>query len=198
MPGSFSEAESQCLSLGVHISEDFFSKSGKFLDLLSDCSRRMNLFGPGEKRRLWKRHVLESVAFAPFLNRGPVVDVGSGAGFPGMILAFLGFDMILVEPRHKRAAFLETAARECAVQCSVLWGRIEDSGPFPPGTQFTARAVKEPAQMIRLISSVSGPGFTLVTRISDKTVYDGASTGITELPIPPLDREGIILQYSHS
>jgi 16S rRNA (guanine(527)-N(7))-methyltransferase RsmG len=197
LPESFSEAQSQCLLLGVEISDDFHRRTSVFLNLLVECSSRMNLTGPVEKDRLWKRHVLESVAYAPFLGNGTIVDIGSGAGFPGFVLALLGYDVVMVEPRHKRSAFLETAARECGVSALVRSQRIEKAGPFPSGTQFTCRAVSDPLQIIRLVSTASEGDFSLVARVSERAEIGTGSVRYTELPVPPLDRKGIMLQYSH-
>jgi len=198
LPEEFASARKQCSQLQVDIDLDFYTKAGIFMDLLVDCSKRMNLVGPGEQSRLWKRHVLESVAFAPFLSRDEFIDIGTGAGFPGFVLSLLGYRGVFVEPRGKRCAFLETAARECGVSCKVVNERIESAGPFPAGTQFTARAVKEPTTLVELISSsVEGP-FSLLTRVSDDSTSCLDRPVVTELPTPPLDRGGFLLQYSHS
>lgn len=198
LPESFQEAENQCLLLGVRISEEFYGKAAAYLDLLAVCSRRMNLTGPAEVSRLWKRHVLESVCYAPFLSKGIVVDIGSGAGFPGFVLALLGYDVVMVEPRQKRAAFLETAARECGTSAEVRCLRIEDAGTFPSGTQFTCRAVSDPRRMISLVSAVCSSDHSLVTRVPEKEDLGKFTVTYSILPVPPLDRKGIILQYSHS
>lgn len=198
IPGSMEEVKAQCQLLGVSVNEEFYGKIKCFIDLLQDCSRRVNLIGPGERNRLWRRHVLESVAFAGFLKELPVVDVGTGAGFPGFVLAVLGYDVTMVEPRGKRSAFLEVASRECGVRCTVLNSRIETAGPFPSCTQFTARAVKEPDQLIRLIAPAAAGGFSLYTRVPNSSYRSSSCFKVVSLPAPPLDRPGFMLQYSHS
>ena len=198
IPGSMEEITEQCQLLGVSVNEEFHGKIRCFLDLLQDCSRRVNLIGPGERSRLWGRHVLESVAFAGFLKEHSVVDVGAGAGFPGFILAILGYDVTMVEPRGKRCAFLEVASRECGVRCTILNSRIETAGPFPSSTQFTARAVKEPDQLIRMIAPAASGDFSLYTRVPDNSFRSSSCFQVSSLPVPPLDRPGFMLQYSHS
>lgn len=198
IPQSLDTVVSQCRALGVSVDSEFHRKVSIFGDLLHDCSKRVNLVGPGETERLWSRHILESVAFAGFLTRCPVVDVGTGAGFPGLILALLGFDVTMVEPRGKRCSFLEVAARECDIECTIRNSRIESAGPFSPGTQFTARAVKEPGLLISLVSPSAAGSFTLFTRVPEESTMHSPSYRIVSLPIPPLDRPGFMLQYSHS
>lgn len=197
LPASFSEASSQCSLLGISLSEESYLKIGQFLDLLESRAGKTNLVGPLEIDRLWTRHVLESVAFIPFLNGIDVLDVGTGAGFPGMVFSLCGYSVTMIESRRKRCAFLETAARNCEVSCRILNSRIEDAGSFPPGSQFTSRAVKGPSEMAgMIIPSVRG-GFTLITRIPVKTETCSNTVISEELPVPPLDRKGFILQYRH-
>ena len=164
-PASYKEAEEQCHLLGVDLSEESYKKIEKFLYLLEKSAQKTNLVGPLAIERLWTRHVLESVAFIPFLKDGAVIDVGTGAGFPGMVLAMCGYDVTMVESRRKRCAFLDTAARLCGVYCSILNSRVEESGPFQKGSQFTSRAVKSPSEMVKLISSSTPEEFTLITRV---------------------------------
>lgn len=197
LPASFLEAHDHCSLLGVNLEAESYLKIGKFLDLLEKGSNKTNLVGPAELERLWIRHVLESVVFIPFLHDRVVFDVGTGAGFPGMVLAMCGFNVTMIESRRKRCAFLETVARSCGVSCRIINSRVEEAGPFPAGSLFTSRAVKEPSEMVKLIVPAVPGGFTLVTRVSES---EGTCPGISvcsELPVPPLDRRGFILQYRH-
>jgi 16S rRNA (guanine(527)-N(7))-methyltransferase RsmG len=198
LPGR-EEVQAACRMLGAPCPEGFFQGLHRYLDLLSDCSGRMNLVGPGELGRLWGRHAMESLAYAAYLEDGPVVDIGSGAGFPGFVLALLGFQVTMVEPREKRCGFLETAARECGLRnARVVRGRIEESGPFDPGTQFVARAVRKPAEMMPMIRSCAKGSFTFLIRVQDSEMAREEGCTVYELPSPPLDRRGFLLQYSHS
>ncbi len=102
--------------------------------LLADWSQRMNLIGPKELDQFWKRHALDSaqlVPLAPGAERW--VDLGAGAGFPGLVIAaFLadapGAEIHLVESTGKKAAFLREAARAMQVPAKVFNQRIEDFG----------------------------------------------------------------------
>jgi len=181
--------------LGVRIGEGHYRKIGGFLDLLGKTAKKTNLVGPAEISRLWTRHVLESLAFIPFLPTEKVIDIGTGAGFPGMILAICGFEVTMVESRRKRCAFLETAARGCGVSCSIINSRIEDLNSFPGHSIFTSRAVKGPEIMAELIKPAVAGEFVLVTRVSERTETCSNAVISEMLPIPPLDRNGFILQY---
>lgn len=187
-----------CRQLGVEPGESFYTGLKTYLDILCRASERMNLVGPGEIGRLWSRHVVESLAYVRFLSGRTVVDVGTGAGFPGFVLSLLGYSVTMVESRSRRCGFLETAARECGVKPVVLCERIEKSGPFPSGTQFTSRAVKKPDEMIGLIKGSVEGCFSLLIRVPSRDFAISGDFEFHELLSPPLDRRGFILQYSHS
>ncbi len=197
LPESYSQARRDCILLGSDLSEESYLKIGMFLDLLAVSAVKTNLVGPAEIDRLWTRHVLESIAYIPFLTGDTVIDIGTGAGFPGMILSLCGYDVIMVESRRKRCAFLETAARKCGVSCRVMNSRIQDAGPFPGNSLFTSRAVKGHKEMVKLITPAAPAGFSLVTRVPSQGETCSNTAISEELPMPPLDRKGFILQYRH-
>jgi 16S rRNA (guanine527-N7)-methyltransferase len=101
------------------------------LNLLEAWNRRLNLVGPGELAEYWRRHALDSaqlVSVAPSARSW--VDLGSGAGFPGLIIACClkgqeGASVDLVESNSKKAAFLREAIRACAAPARVLPVRAE-------------------------------------------------------------------------
>lgn len=194
---SYSDATGWSAALGYSLSKEQFSKIEMFLELLVRSAAKQNLIGPSEYSRLWPRHILESIAFIKNINGKRVVDIGTGAGFPGFVLAICGFDVVMVESRRKRCAFLETAARLCGVACEVRNSRIEETLPFPEGTVFTSRAVKKPIEMLKLIEPVVLGSFTLVTRVSEPLPASEMVFLSEPLPTPPLDRTGYILQYRH-
>lgn len=101
-----------------------------YVDILLDRGIVWGLLGPREADRIWQRHVLNSVAFADLIPEGAcVVDVGSGAGLPGIPLAVFRPDLkiTLLEPLARRSAFLELAVAELDLgdRVSVVRGRAE-------------------------------------------------------------------------
>ncbi|MBI1252073.1 MAG: 16S rRNA (guanine(527)-N(7))-methyltransferase RsmG [Alphaproteobacteria bacterium] len=125
--------------------------------LLEAWAPRINLMGPREFEDYWHRHVLDCaqlLAFAPDARHW--VDIGSGAGFPGLILAAMladtpGAKVDLVEASAKKCAFLREAARAMAVPATVQFCRIETAipGRIPQCDVITARAL---APLSRLIN----------------------------------------------
>lgn len=182
--------------LGVDIDEKQFDLFGEFAGILLERSARVNLIGPLERQRLWRRHFLESMlyGFLVDINR-PVVDIGSGNGFPGIVLAILGFSMILLEPRRKKHLFLGFAISELGLEnCRIVPARLEDFNPGNEVEQFVARAVAPPDSLLEIIGKITGKGSVFVYRqpeIAEKRKYEN----FIELKYPPLDRGGFLVQY---
>ncbi len=180
--------------LGLEAPGSFIDGASLFMDLVRERGRAVNLTGPGEMARLWERHVLESAAFALLLDRGrQVADIGSGAGFPGIVLALLGFEVILIEPRRNRALFLEHALESLGIRsASVERCRLEDWRKS--ASQYTARAVMPFDKLVRLMDGLGLCG-TLTTRTPCAPAAPPGAERELELPVPPLDRPGLLVQY---
>jgi 16S rRNA (guanine527-N7)-methyltransferase len=165
-----------------------------FADLLLTRNERVNLVGPSERGRIWSRHVLESLSWTILLEPGiTVVDIGSGAGFPGLVLAIHGYRVVLVEPRRMKHLFHRHVIERMDLKDVEAWhGRIEDF--TPAGTvQFTARAVTGAAGLLAILSG-RGSGSTLTLRAAPGPAPDGSIASVV-LPSPPLDRPGMLVQY---
>lgn len=141
--------------LGLPVSRETIARLETHARLLGEWSERMNLVGPRELEAFWSRHALDSaqvVALAPDAARW--VDLGSGAGFPGLVIAaFLaerpGASMHLVESTGKKAAFLRAVAEAAGLPVKVFNERIEVFGAGQgPYDVVTARAL---APLPRLI-----------------------------------------------
>jgi 16S rRNA (guanine527-N7)-methyltransferase len=190
--------EADLHAIGVQADPEMIRRFARLAELLEERASMVNLIGPAELARLWSRHILESASYSLLLDRSlPVADIGSGAGFPGLVLAVLGYErMTLIEPRRKRRLFLAHACSSLGLaNLRIAPGRVQDEGPFQPGTQFTARAVAPPASLLRMIGPVRGEGSTLVCRIPVEGEAAGDFAKSILLPSPPLDRTGMLVQY---
>lgn len=110
---------------------DRYQLADQYVDILASRGVEWGLIGPREVDRLWPRHVLNSVALTGLIAEGAsVVDVGSGAGLPGIPLAILRPDLriTLLEPLLRRSNFLTEAVDELGLgdSVTVLRGRAED------------------------------------------------------------------------
>ncbi len=103
----------------------------KYADLLAGPGVEWGLLGPREVDRLWERHILNSAAVGELIEpEARVVDIGSGAGLPGIPLAIARPDLsvTLVEPMLRRTEFLVMAVGELGLPVAVTRGRAEDPG----------------------------------------------------------------------
>ncbi|MBY0519037.1 MAG: 16S rRNA (guanine(527)-N(7))-methyltransferase RsmG [Sphingomonas sp.] len=89
-----------------------------FVDLVTLEAAAQNLVSAASLSTIWARHIVDSAQLLALADRvpGPWVDIGSGAGFPGMVIAIISDRPVtLVEPRRKRAAFLEQTANNIGI-----------------------------------------------------------------------------------
>jgi 16S rRNA (guanine527-N7)-methyltransferase len=128
------------------VSRETLLRLGTYAALLDRWTRAINLVSQASLRDLWRRHMLDSAQLLPLLPTAPVarrriiVDLGSGAGFPGMVLALLDAGEVhLVESDRRKAVFLREAARETGADVRVHNLRIEDMAPVAADV-VTARA----------------------------------------------------------
>ncbi|MGH3438130.1 MAG: 16S rRNA (guanine(527)-N(7))-methyltransferase RsmG [Sciscionella sp.] len=101
----------------------------RYVDLLAAEGVKRGLIGPREVDRLWERHVLNSAVVGELIPCGAtVVDVGSGAGLPGIPLAIARPDLTvtLMEPMARRVAWLGEVVAELALPMQVVRGRAEE------------------------------------------------------------------------
>lgn len=133
----------------------FFGSAWKavqgFHDLLADQGVLRGLVGPRELSRLWERHLVNSAAVVPFLpTTGQIVDVGSGAGLPGIVVAAMRPDaeVVLLEPMERRTDWLREVVAELGLSnARVVRGRAEDQVGTLEADAVTARAVAALAKL---------------------------------------------------
>jgi 16S rRNA (guanine527-N7)-methyltransferase len=120
-------------------------KALHFADLLATDGVTRGLIGPRETSRLWDRHLLNCAVVAELLpDRGELVDIGSGAGLPGVVLAMLRpeIHVVLLEPLLRRSVFLEEClARLDLPNATVVRARAEEMAGVIKADVATARAV---------------------------------------------------------
>lgn len=143
----------------VPVSRETVERLQVYADLLTKWQRRINLVGPGTLADLWRRHFLDSAQLAPLLAGGAagVLDLGAGAGFPGLVLAIVaGVPTHLAESDGRKCAFLSEVIRLTGAPATVLHRRIEAVAPFPVAT-VTARALAPLDRLLALAEPFLGP-----------------------------------------
>ena len=122
----------------------------RYAALLSRWNRTLNLISARDESILWDRHIADSLQLVPLIHPLPekAIDLGSGAGFPGLVLALAtGIAFDLIEADQRKAAFLQEAARVTGAPVVVHPVRIE-AARLPPARLITARGL---APLIRLL-----------------------------------------------
>ncbi|MDR2412837.1 MAG: 16S rRNA (guanine(527)-N(7))-methyltransferase RsmG [Rickettsiales bacterium] len=103
-------------------------KFEKYADLLREWSHKINLVAPSTLECIEQRHFADSAQLAEYLPSNVLIaDLGAGAGFPGVILAILGWEVIAIESIGKKANFLKTLKTELDLpNLTIFHGRAED------------------------------------------------------------------------
>ena len=166
--------------------------------LVRDWAPRLDLISPGDLERFEERHIRDSLRALPLVEALPdgiALDVGSGAGLPGIPLALAGRPRRwrLMEPRRRRAAFLEECVRALALDCEVVTTTAQDAARMPGLAAghvcALSRALAPPTTALALLLPLVVPGGTAAVFMGrDGKVPPGATLGREGLAI--MRREG--------
>lgn len=133
----------------LDVSRETFDKLEAFAELVQKWTARINLVSRSSGKDLWNRHILDSAQlFQLAPAQGTWVDLGSGGGFPGIIIAILSegakadHQVTLVESDQRKSVFLRTAIREVQLGAKVISSRIEEI-PSMNADILTARALAD-------------------------------------------------------
>ena len=141
---------------GRPVSRETLQKLEAYTALLREESARQNLISASTIDSLWERHILDSAQLLRFVPEAGAswVDIGSGAGLPGVVIAILtGGPVTLIEPRRLRAGFLEDVASRLGLNASVVVGKAERAvGQFDV---ITGRAVAALSEFLALSAHLS-------------------------------------------
>lgn len=134
----------------------------RYAALLTGAGVERGIVGPAEAERIWDRHVLNCGAVARLIPAsGSVIDLGSGAGLPGIVLALLlpGASVTLLEPMARRVDFLNECVTDLKLtNATVLRGRAEDLAGHVSADVVTARAVAPLDRLAGLMLGLMRPG----------------------------------------
>jgi 16S rRNA (guanine527-N7)-methyltransferase len=143
----------------IAVSRETVARLAAYLDLLQRWSERLNLVGRATLADPWRRHILDSAQLSSFVPEGTksLIDLGSGAGFPGLVLAILGVPGVeLIEADSRKCAFLREAARVTAAPVAIQPRRIE-AMPTHLADVVTARGLAPLDRLLPLAARFVGP-----------------------------------------
>jgi 16S rRNA (guanine527-N7)-methyltransferase len=144
------------------VSRETLARLKLHVDLLTDWNSRHNLVSEASLAEVWRRHVWDSAQLLPLIppEAKTLADFGSGAGFPGMVLAVLlqgRVAVTLFEATRKKAEFLRAVAERLGINVHISNERIESAPARPPFDVITARACAAVGVLLDYTQRFAGP-----------------------------------------
>lgn len=177
----------QAAALGVALAARQAEALLGFRDLLVKWNRAFNLVSRRDVARLMPRHVLDSLSVAPYLVGREVLDVGTGAGFPGIPLAIAREDaqFTLVDTSERRIRFIQQTVR--TLNLGNVSAHCSDVAALDPAWQFdtvVSRAVAAPAALWALAGARVRPRGRMVAMFSTGNLSAGAGADPAAAVVP--------------
>jgi 16S rRNA (guanine527-N7)-methyltransferase len=142
------------------VSRETLARLKAYADILADWNARHNLVAKSTLPDLWRRHFWDSAQLAPLIpdTARTLADLGSGAGFPGLVLTVMlpRLAVTLHEATAKKCAFLRAAAERMGVPVTIQNARLEDLPPHPFDV-VTARALAPLPKLLGYAQNFVGP-----------------------------------------
>ena len=191
----------------THVSRETLERLTAYVNLLVEWNERVNLVAPSTIPEAWRRHMLDSAQLAPLIppEAKTIIDLGSGAGFPGLVLAIMlvgrpGLTVHLVESIQKKCRFLEAVIAATGAPAQVHPVRVEDLKGLKADV-VTARAVAPLNRLLPLAHPFFGPGtiglFLKGRSLNDELTLATKSWTLTATPIPSRsDPSGFVLRVT--
>jgi 16S rRNA (guanine527-N7)-methyltransferase len=175
----------------------------RYVELLRRWNRSINLVSARDLSVLWTRHIADSLQLGALWSRRPerAIDLGSGGGFPGLVLAIqFGVHFDLVERDQGKAAFLREAARVTGAPVTVIASKIEDAA-VPRAPLVTARGLAPLSRLLGYAENLLTPDgecLFLKSRGVDAEIAEAAKAWTMHLEQIPsnTDSSGVILRVS--
>ncbi len=177
-------------ALGRTLTDDELGRCERYLELLLDWNQAMNLVGETAPEVLWHKHLVDCLLYARAVGRpASLVDVGSGNGMPGLVMAcvLLGTQITLVESLTKRCTFLTEAARALDLtNVEVVCARAEEIGQMAEHREryhcATARRVAELSILCEYcLPLLAVGGRAVLAKGVDMDAEVAAASGVPEL-----------------
>lgn len=174
---------------------DRIALARQFHDDLVAKGETLGLVGPREIDRLWTRHIINSALLGTMLTGKSLADIGSGAGFPGLVVAMMRPDVrcVLIEPMERRAKWLLDEAEALGLDnVEVIRARAEDVPARVGCHTVTARAVSALKKLVPLALPLCEPGGELLF-LKGQRVDEEIAAAHKVLSEPPISTHGVVV-----
>jgi 16S rRNA (guanine527-N7)-methyltransferase len=186
--------------LAPHLRGEALGRCIAYCEILERWSRTHNLVRFASKRELVERHVLDALAGLAALDGevGRLLDVGSGAGLPGvpLLAARPGWRGLLLEPRAKRWAFLRQVVRALGLDAVAVRSRLEELGReevgFDVATMRAVGGVEGLVELVRTRLAPSGVVLLWTTRAAEERLALGSSWHVLSSPLSGLEQGRLV------
>lgn len=177
-----------------------------YLALLDKWNRAFNLSAIRDPQEMVTRHLLDSLAILPWLPEGRLLDVGTGAGLPGLplALAWPELEVVLLDSNGKKTRFLRQVRQELGIaNVEVVDARVEAYVPPTPFDAITSRAFASLSQFVTLTRSLQAPGgrwLAMKGRLDENELAETSGIGVKlqvhRLTVPGLDADRHLIEMS--
>ncbi len=198
--------EAGCRALGLAVDAPVIDKLARFVTLLARWNRVYNLTAVRAPEAMVTRHLLDSLAVAPWITGPRLLDVGTGAGLPGLPLALVRPQVhcVLLDAGAKKLRFLRQASTELEIaNIELVNCRVEDYRPDTGFDQIISRAFAAAAAMHRATAHLLKPGGVLLAMKGalDAAEIDalraaGAKPEIIPLTVPGLNASRHLVKWT--
>ncbi len=184
--------------LAAHLKDEPLARMVRYAELLETWSARHNLVHFADRRELVERHLLDALSGTRLLEGGGILlDVGSGAGLPGvpLLIARPRWRGVLLEPRQKRWAFLKMVIRELGLDAEAVDQRYEELAAGRPYDLITMRAVGGYAAVLDWARPrlARGGGVALWTTLErERELAEKRGWRVLSWPVSGLDRGRLV------
>ncbi|AUQ68160.1 16S rRNA (guanine(527)-N(7))-methyltransferase RsmG [Phaeobacter inhibens] len=148
----------------AHVSRETYDRLKHYESLVKKWSPKINLIAKSTLDDVWDRHIVDSVQICQGIDFSQTwLDIGSGGGFPGVVVAILAVErapdcvITLIESDQRKCAFLRTAIRECGANAKVVSERIEKVPPMAADI-ISARALADLTTLLGFAERHLQPG----------------------------------------
>ena len=194
-------------ALGIVLSGEQVALLHRYLDLLEKWNSAFNLTAVRGRNAMEVEHILDSLAIVPHINAGPVLDVGTGGGLPGMVLAIARpeWQYLLVDSNGKKTRFLKQAVHELGLRnVDVQQSRVEDLALAPLPALIVSRAFASLPDMVQGCRALFERGAQLLAmkgvRPDDEIAAlpaDAKVAQVVALSVPGMDKERHLICIVH-